>query len=86
MRPPGLHELKRTLDKELIEVDVRPALDLIDAGLTNELRHLLRLETSAGPGLVDAAVTANHVPWRVADNRVEARWPVGMHWRTRPGM
>ena len=71
--PAGPDQLKGSFDEELIQVQVRAAFDLVNARLADEVRHLPRIDASASLGLVDAAVTTDHVPRRVADDRVEAR-------------
>ena len=43
-------KLKRALDEELIQIQVRAALDLVDAGLANEVSQLPRVDASAGLG------------------------------------
>ena len=65
-------ELQRALDEQLIAVDVRPAFDAVDARFTSEVGELARLEPAAGADVGIAAVAADHVPRRIAENRVEA--------------
>jgi len=56
---------------------VGAGFDLVDPRLTNEIGHVARFEPPADLGVVDAAVTANHVPRRIANHGVEAGRAIG---------
>jgi hypothetical protein len=71
----GPDELQRPLHEQLIEIHVRTALQAVDSCLPDELGQLVRVASSVIPRVASAAVSADHVPGRIADDGIEPRRP-----------
>ena len=67
------HQLKRSLDEQLVAVDVSPRVDRVDACAAHELGEQAGIAPPRISDGIDAAVAAHHVPRRVADDGVESR-------------
>src|SRR3970040_669600 len=65
-------QLEGAFDEKLIAVDVRSALDAVHASLAYEIGKALRLQLSARANICGTAVSTQHVPWRIADDRVKS--------------
>ncbi len=64
-------QLQRSFEEQLVAIDVRASLDVVDAGFSHEISEAPRLGSAAPAQLRLAAVTAHHVPRRIADHGVE---------------
>ena len=62
---------QRALDEELIAVDVRSAVDHVHTRLADEVGQPPGVQLSVGADRGIAAVSAQHVPRRIADDGVE---------------
>ena len=72
IRPPGLRQRHRALDKQLVAVRVAVRLRRVDAGITREPQHGRYVGRESGAGVGRSGVGPDHVPGRIADHRVEA--------------
>jgi hypothetical protein len=70
---PSPCQLKRALNEQLVAVEMCLVLDVVDAGLAYEVRKPLRVQLSISSNIRLAAVSAEHVPGRIADDGVEPR-------------
>jgi hypothetical protein len=71
--PTSACQLKRALNEELVAVEMRAVFDGVDAGFAYEVCESPRVHLPVGSNVRLAAVSAEHVPGRIADDGVESR-------------